>query len=153
MSAGSSSQSPGLGARRARQFWVHVLSLLLIVAGTLTGALGVASPASAATVYELTGEWEANTPDPVASGDVVVIKWRGNVNDDQPAPSNDPVPNVTITVTVDHGYFQSLPDSCLTTGVDPVSSISADGKTMVCNFGTARQGSAAVFQTGIVADG
>ena len=42
---------------------------------------------------------------------------------------------------------------CVTKGVDPVSSISDDGRTLVCNLGAVKMGTAVVVQTPIVADG
>ncbi len=124
------------------------MSLLVAASGLL-----IASPASAATVYEITGEWEEGTPTQVGRGDVVNAVWRVNVNDDRPAPSNDPVDNVTFSVTLEHGVFKEIPNVCLTTGVDPVSSISEDGTTLTCNLGTVVQGTAAVVQTPVAVDG
>lgn len=127
--------------------------------GILAGALafgGLAAPANAATVYEITGEWDAGTPAPpatVARGEIVNAVWRVNVNDDRPAPSNDPVDNVTFSVTLEHGLFKALPDICLTSGVTPASSISADGRTLTCNVGTKDQGTAIVVGTPVVVDG
>ncbi|MFC8797847.1 hypothetical protein ACFT2C_08940 [Promicromonospora sp. NPDC057138] len=112
-----------------------------------------AAPAAAAPVYEITGEWEAGTPTVVTSGDVVTGVWRVNVNDDAAAPSNEPVDNVTFSVTLENGVFGELPDACLTDGVDPASAISADGATLTCNLGTKHQGTAVVIQTPIEADG
>jgi uncharacterized repeat protein (TIGR01451 family)/fimbrial isopeptide formation D2 family protein len=124
---------------------------------TVTACAGLvvatAPPAAAAPVYEITGEWEAGTPTVVTSGDVVTGVWRVNVNDDAAAPSNEPVDNVTFSVTIENGVFGELPDACLTNGVDPVSAISADGATLTCNLGTKDQGTAAVIQTPIEADG
>lgn len=141
--------SPPRGGSLFRKWTVTVLTLLLAATG-----LGVlAGPASAATVYEIEGEWEANTPDTVASGDVVTALWRINLNDDRPAPSNDPVDNVNFTVTLENGVFDSLPGDCLVTGVTPTSSVSADGKTLVCNIGTHDQGTAIVLQTPVLVDG
>lgn len=113
----------------------------------------VAAPAMAAPVYEITARWAENTPTAVASGDVVSAEWRVNVNDDAAAPSNEPVDNVNFTLTIENGRFSEIPESCLTADVVPVSSISPDGKTLVCNIGTQAQGSAHVIQTAIVADG
>jgi uncharacterized repeat protein (TIGR01451 family)/LPXTG-motif cell wall-anchored protein len=121
---------------------------------TVTASLGLGvSSASAAPVYEITARWAPNTPGTVASGDVVNAEWRVNVNDDAEAPSNDPVDNVNFTLTIDNGTFQNIPDSCLTAGVDPVSSISADKKTLICNLGIQDEGSAHLVNTGILADG
>ncbi|WP_314146265.1 hypothetical protein [uncultured Leifsonia sp.] len=104
-------------------------------------------------MYEITAKWADGTPTTVASGDVLTAEWRVNVNDDAAAPSNAPVDNVNFTLTIDNGEFTELPASCLTTGVTPVSSISADGRTMVCNIGTKDQGTSHVIQTPIRADG
>ncbi|UFU07359.1 DUF11 domain-containing protein [Ruania halotolerans] len=114
--------------------------------------LVVASPAMAAPVYEITARWAQDTPDTVASGDVVTAEWRVNVNDDAAAPSNEPVDNVNFTLTLENGTFASLPDSCVMGGT-PESSISDDGQTLVCNIGTQDQGSAHVVQTAVLVDG
>jgi uncharacterized repeat protein (TIGR01451 family) len=126
--------------------------LAVVTAGTGV-ALGAALPAAAATVYEIDARWAEGTPTTVASGDVVTAEWRVNVNDDAPAPGNEPVDNVHFEAAIDHGIFRTVPDACLTTGVSPVSSISADGKTLVCNIGTKDQGTSHVVQTAIQADG
>ncbi|GAB3610652.1 hypothetical protein GCM10027414_27780 [Humibacter ginsengiterrae] len=126
-----------------------------LVAGTL--ALGTAligaAPAVAAPVYQITASWENGTPTTVKSGDVVTGVWRVNVNDDAPAPANNPVDNVTVTITTQNGHFGSLPSVCKTSGVTPVSSISADGTTLTCNLGTQIEGTAVVLQAPIVAEG
>ncbi|WP_309106107.1 hypothetical protein [Arthrobacter sp.] len=126
---------------------------VVTVISALTLALLPAGAANAAPVYELTAAWEAGTPASVTSGDVVTGIWRLNVNDDAAAPSNAPVENVTFTATVANGRFDAVPTLCLTTGVTPVSSISADGTTLTCNLGTLNQGTAVVIQTPVVADG
>ncbi|WP_461163550.1 DUF7927 domain-containing protein [Arthrobacter sp. R4-81] len=126
---------------------------VVTVISALTLALLPAGAANAAPVYELTAAWEAGTPASVTSGDVVTGIWRLNVNDDAAAPSNAPVENVTFTATVANGRFDAVPTLCLTTGVTPVSSISADGTTLTCNLGTLNQGTAVVIQTPIVAEG
>ncbi|WP_165362446.1 DUF7507 domain-containing protein [Promicromonospora panici] len=112
-----------------------------------------APPAFAETVYEIEGEWEASTPATVGRGDVVNAVWRINVNDDAEAPANDPVDDVTFTVTLDKGRFNEIPDLCRKADVDPVSAISADGKTLTCNLGTVEQGTAVIVQTPVVVDG
>jgi uncharacterized repeat protein (TIGR01451 family) len=127
-------------------------ALAIVTAGTGM-AMGAALPAAAATVYEITGEWEAGTPATVGRGDVVNAVWRVNVNDDAPAPANDPVDNVTFTVTLGHGLFREIPDVCKTAGVDPVSVISEDARTLTCNLGTVVQGTAVVVQTPVLVDG
>jgi uncharacterized repeat protein (TIGR01451 family) len=129
---------------------VAVVTVLLM---TAAGVAFSAAPASAAPVYQIAGEWAPNTPTTVKTGDVVTGVWRVNVNDDAAAPANSPVDNVNFTVTLQNGVFTSVPDGCLTTGVTPGSSISADGKTLVCNVGTKDEGTAVVVQTPVTADG
>ncbi|WP_275006184.1 DUF7507 domain-containing protein [Promicromonospora iranensis] len=125
-----------------------------MVAVTACGGLVTApAPAYAETVYEIAGEWEEGTPVTVGRGDVVNAVWRVNVNDDEEAPANEPVENVTFTATLDKGRFNEIPDVCLTADVDPVSAISEDGKTLTCNLGTVVQGTAVVVQTPVVVDG
>ncbi|WP_217496212.1 DUF11 domain-containing protein [Arthrobacter sp. 24S4-2] len=130
------------------------LVTLLAVVGLLTGTLasGIA-PAFAAPVSEITGGWAANTPTTVASGDLVTSEWHVNINDNAAAPSNAPVDNVTATLVAQGGVFKTIPDICKTTGVDPPSSISADGKTLVCNLGTQNMGTATVIQAPIQVKG
>lgn len=149
-------QSPSEGRRtgRTRRGVTRLIGGAVAVVTACTGLVVTAAPpAYAETVYEITGEWEADTPAVVTSGDVVTGVWRVNVNDDAAAPSNDPVDNVTFSVTLENGVFAELPDVCLTAGVDPVSAISEDGATLTCNLGTKDQGTAAVIQTPIEADG
>ncbi|MDR7385619.1 DUF7507 domain-containing protein [Promicromonospora iranensis] len=126
-----------------------------MAAATACSGLVVAAapPAFAETVYEIAGEWEEGTPATVGRGDVVNAVWRVNVNDDEEAPANEPVENVTFTATLDKGRFNEIPDVCLTADVDPVSAISEDGRTLTCNLGTVVQGTAVVVQTPVVVDG
>ncbi|WP_226531855.1 SpaA isopeptide-forming pilin-related protein [Microbacterium paraoxydans] len=118
-----------------------------------SGGLVHGDVAQAATVYEIEGQWQAPVPAAVVSGDTVVSEWRFNINDDSPAPTNDPVDNVTVTFTTQNAMFTELPSTCLTEGVDPVSEISADGRTLVCNLGTRDQGTAELMLTGMEAEG
>jgi uncharacterized repeat protein (TIGR01451 family) len=119
----------------------------------VTGVALAAVPASAAPVYQITAAWAPGTPTTVKSGDVVTGVWRVNVNDSQPAPGNGPVDNVNFTVTLQNGVFGALPDPCLTTGVTPPSSISSDGKTLICNVGTKNQGTSVAVQAPVQAVG
>lgn len=121
----------------------------------LAGGLGwVQAPtASAATVYQIEGNWEVGTPATVTSGTPLVSPWRINVNDDSAAPTNDPVDNVAVTFVAQNGVFTALPSVCLATGVNPVSVISTDKKTLVCNLGTRDQGTAELLLTGLQASG
>ena len=129
------------------------LAIVLAALMALTGLAFAGSPASAAPVYEIAGRWEAGMPTTVRSGDVVTAVWRVNVNDDQPAPANDPVDNVTFTVVAQNGTFTALPSVCKTTGVIPASGLSADAKTLTCNLGTHQEGTAVVVQAPMLADG
>ncbi|MDF2509180.1 MAG: hypothetical protein K0Q52_3039, partial [Microbacterium sp.] len=140
-----------LAARqRVRRFVAGTVAATFAMTG-LTAAMAV--PASAATVYEITAQWAEGSATTVKSGDVLTAEWRVNVNDDAAAPANDPVDNVNFTLTIENGTFEELPSSCLVDGVTPLSSISDDGKTMVCNIGTQDEGTAHVIQTPIRADG
>ncbi|WP_261166822.1 RHS repeat domain-containing protein [Microbacterium sp. Marseille-Q6965] len=113
----------------------------------------VASPAAAATpVYEIKGAWLAQ-PDSISRGNPVVAEWRINVNDADNPPVNEPVQNVVATFAVEKAFFDEIPDACLRTGVDPVSSLSADGTALTCNFGPVAMGTALVLQTPVVANG
>lgn len=143
------------GARVSRRSLLRRLIGGAMAAVTACSGLvaAAAPPAFAAPVYEIEARWADSTPTEAASGDVVNAEWRVNINDDAEAPSNEPVDNVNFTLTIENGTFEELPDSCLTEGVDPVSSISEDGKTLVCNIGTQDQGTAHVLQTPIVVDG
>lgn len=135
---------------RARRVRALISAATVIVAAS---ALLIAAPASAATVFEIEADWSAGTPAQVTTGDIVNAEWRINVNDDAQAPSNDPIDDVSFTATITSGRFIALPDACLVSGVDPASSISADGTTLVCNVGTKNQGTAVVVVTPIEADG
>lgn len=114
-------------------------------------AAAAAAPAAADTVYEVTGQWEAGTPDTAGPGDVVNAVWRVDVDDD--APADDPVDGVSFTVTLENGLFKGLPDVCRTTDVDPASVISDDDVTLICNLGTVQRGAEVVVQTPVIADG
>ncbi|UFU03759.1 DUF11 domain-containing protein [Ruania suaedae] len=139
-----------LGRSRRRSFRTVSAAVTALLVGFAT--LFVAAPATAAPVYEITARWVEDTPPTLASGDVVAAEWRVNVNDDAAAPSNEPVDDMTFTLMLENGVFTTLPDACLADG-DPASSISDDGRTLVCNIGTQPQGSAHVIQTAIRADG
>ncbi len=132
-------------------------TLMAVVLATVTAlfmSMFAPAVAHAATVYEITGEWEDGTPGTVARGDVVTGIWRVNVNDDAEAPANEPVENVSFTVTLENGGFRGLPELCLTDAdLEPVSAISEDGLTLTCNLGTVEQGTAVVVQTPVAVDG
>lgn len=131
-----------------------IAALTVVGLVSLTAVGGQAAPAEAAPVaYEFIGNWE-NPPATVTSGaDALSAVWRFDLNDDSPAPSNDPVDNNVVTFVAQNATFTRLPDLCLTTGVTPPSSVSADGKTLVCNIGTRDLGTAQVAFTGLVPSG
>ncbi len=123
---------------RARRLIGGVTALVLGGAGLTAAAL----PATAATVYELEGSWADSTPATLETGDAVSAEWWFNLNDDAAAPGNAPVENVTVTITAQGAVFDALPPACLVDGVDPASSVSEDGSTLVCNVGTQTEGTA-----------
>lgn len=68
--------------------------------------LAAPPPAYAATVTELEGAWAPDTPAEVQTGDAISAQWWLNLNDDDPAPGNEPAPTVdgyTITDTLPLG--------------------------------------------------
>lgn len=144
----------GNGRKAARATAMAVLSLGVIVSGMI-----VPATAQAQTVYEITGGWNPGTPTTVSKGDNVTSVWRFNINDDAPAPANDPVDNVTVTFTAQNGKFTAIPDGCLTVPEDPavplapVSEIQNGGATLVCNIGTRDQGTAELMLTGLEVTG
>jgi fimbrial isopeptide formation D2 family protein len=123
------------------------------VAALLVVVTGVASTARGETVRELTGRWADGTADSVRQGEVLNSEWRLNLNDSPAAPANEPVDNVFVTLTAHNGTFTAIPDACLTTGVVPVSAISGDGGTLVCNLGRHKQGTAVAIEVPVVASG
>lgn len=121
--------------------------LALVVAA---GSLLTAAPATAApvSVHEITAVW-AGDPAPAEApfGQPVTAEWRVNTNDADDPYSNEPVDNVRATLTAGNGVFTSIPSVCKTRDVAPVSEISGDGATLLCNVGTVREGTATVIQT------
>ncbi|WP_156760267.1 DUF7507 domain-containing protein [Microbacterium karelineae] len=134
------------------------LTAFLLVVGVLVApqaalaAAGEPTPASGEPEYEMTGRW-VDEPDTVGRGEPVVAEWRINVNDSGTPAGNDLVENVTAVFDVGNAVFHDIPDVCLTDGVEPASSISEDGTTLTCNFGTVRMGTALVLQTPVVPTG
>lgn len=126
---------------------------------TLVGALSFAGlaqthVAQADTVaYEFIGSWESAPASVRAGSDVLSAVWRFDINDDSPAPSNDPVTNNVVTFTAQNAKFTALPEVCLTAGVAPVSSLSTNETVLVCNIGTRNQGTAQISFTGLVPTG
>lgn len=134
---------------------------ILTVFGVVFGIFANSSPSFAQTkAYEFTGSW-TNQPDSAVSGKTVIgALWRFDVNDDKPAPANDPVNGNILTASLENARFAKLPSTCLTAAtapagitLNPVSAISADGKTLTCNIGPRVQGTAELALTSIIADG
>ncbi|WP_160150864.1 DUF7927 domain-containing protein [Microbacterium timonense] len=116
---------------------------LMVVSGA------TAADAAIVAAHEITANWAAPVPTSVQYGNPVIAEWHINTNDAAQPESNEDVTNVTVTLTASNGKFASLPSACKTTGATPVSSISADGVTLVCNVGTVKAGTATVLQTPI----
>ncbi|MFJ6419049.1 SpaA isopeptide-forming pilin-related protein [Paeniglutamicibacter sp. NPDC091659] len=137
-----------------RRAMVRGLLGMTMVGALAFGSLGQPPIAQADTVaYEFMGSWE-NPPATVKSGsDALSAVWRFDINDDAPAPSNDPVDNNVVTFTAQNATFTGIPEVCLAKDVTPVSTLSADKKTLVCNIGTRNQGTAQVSFTGLVPKG
>lgn len=134
-----------------------MLAALTVASATVFSA----APAVAATrAYEFIGYW-IDPPESVVSGlDVVGTEWKFDINDDTPAPTNDPVTNNIVTITLENGLFTALPSTCLTESpdawgndVDKLSTVSDDGRTLECNLGTRNEGTAERLFAGVLADG
>src|SRR5690606_4957121 len=134
--------------RRSRRRGTVLTALLALLA-----TLAVAAPAPAATVYEIVGEWTADTPQEVGTDGAVAARWWLNLNDDATAPGNAPVDDVVVTFAATNAVFDELPPACLTDGVTPPSSVSEDGSTLECNLGRQVEGSALTLVTGMRATG
>ncbi|WP_261165246.1 DUF11 domain-containing protein [Microbacterium sp. Marseille-Q6965] len=124
---------------------IGVVAAVTALTTTLMPAVAYAAPVS---VHEITARWAGN-PVPTAApfGQPVTAEWRVNTNDADDPYSNEPVDNVRVTLTAGNGVFTSIPTICKTRDVTPVSEISADGTTLLCNLGTVREGTATVIQT------
>lgn len=124
-----------------------VLTLLL-------GLLSMAGVAHAATtaVHEITTNW-VGSPATAPFGSPVTSEWRINTNDAGNPKANDPVDNVRVTLVATNGVFSSIPAICKKTGVTPVSAISDNGSTLLCNLGTVTEGTASVVQAPVRATG
>ncbi|GAA0724753.1 DUF7507 domain-containing protein [Dokdonella soli] len=114
------------------------------------------SPLSASAVttakHEISANWVGN-PAAAPFGSAVISEWHINTNDANDPEANDPVNNVRLTLTATNAVFASIPAVCKTTGVTPVSSISPNGSTLVCNLGTINEGTATVVQAPVRVSG
>jgi len=127
-----------------------------IVAGLALVLAGMSAPAHAAAtaVHELTANW-AGSPLPTSApyGQALTSEWHLNTNDANDPYAKDPVDNVRVTLVATNAVFSSIPAVCKTRGVTPVSSISANGSTLLCNLGTITEGTASVIQAPVRAAG
>ncbi|MGX9899491.1 hypothetical protein ACW0JT_05610 [Arthrobacter sp. SA17] len=123
--------------------------LAALIMGTLPAAW--AAPGS---IHEITANW-AGDPAPIDApfASTRVAEFHVNTNDSAAPQLNEPVDNVRATLTAGNGVFTSMPTVCKTTDVDPVSSISADGTSLVCNLGTVLEGTSTVIQAPIRVSG
>ncbi|WP_170028582.1 DUF11 domain-containing protein [Diaminobutyricimonas aerilata] len=137
--------------RRVGRGWKASVATVVAVGLVATGAPLSASAAIVAN-HEITVNWIGNTtgaPVPTSApfASTVTAEWHINTNDASDPFSKEPVDNVRATLTAGNARFTSIPAVCKTSGVTPVSSISADGATLLCNLGTLTSGSANIFQT------
>lgn len=139
--------------RSVRPGGVAGRTLACLVAVAVSFGFLAAVPATAQTVNEITARWAEGTTSSVRQSEVLNSEWRFNLNDAAQAPANEPVANVFATITATNGTFGSVPTACLVNDVSPVSSVSADKKTLICNFGTQKQGTAIAAQIPVIASG
>lgn len=126
-------------------------SVIAVVASLATVLAGTSLAANAAIVseHEITANWAAPAPASILYGNTAIAEWHISTNDSAQPESNADVTNVTATLVATNGKFATIPAPCLTTGVTPASSISADGATLVCNLGIVKAGTVTVLQTPI----
>ena len=130
---------------------ISALVAVTIAGFSVFGLSGVASAATTA-VHEITTNWVGN-PTTAPFGQAITSEWHISTNDATNPQANNPVSNVRATLTVTNGVFASIPAVCKTTGVSPVSSITANGTVLLCNLGTITEGTASVIQAPVRATG
>ncbi len=132
----------------------RVLSALVAIGVGAVSVFSLAGAANAATtaVHEITANW-VGAPATAPFGSAVTSEWHVSTNDATNPQANNSVDNVRLTLVVTNGVFASVPPVCKTTGVTPVSSISANGSTLLCNLGTITEGTASVVQALVRATG
>lgn len=128
----------------------RIAAAISAIALTALG-LVVVPPAAAATENEIVGAWD-DAPASVAAGSTLASTWKINVNDDQAAPNNDVVPNVTVTLVATNSRFSTMPTLCRT-DITPASTLSVDRRTATCNLGDQVEGSALTMNAAVTADG
>lgn len=123
-----------------------VTALALVAAG----AGGVAQAAAPEITHELAATWIA----PPASADNGAKLQVGiQINTNAVGGTKTVVPNVSFETTFHNASLAALPQVCLTEGVDPASSLSEDGRTLVCNLGARETGSADRIVVDLMAEG
>ncbi|GAA2078900.1 hypothetical protein GCM10009840_12500 [Pseudolysinimonas kribbensis] len=135
-----------------RGFRALSAAVVLTIAGFSVFGLAGAANAATTAVHEITANW-VGSPSSAPYGKAVTSEWHISTNDATDPEANDPVNDVRATLTVTNGVFASIPTVCKTKGVTPVSSISANGSTLVCNLGTITEGTASVIQAPVRATG
>ncbi len=105
------------------------------------GALSIIHAISAyATVsqHEITITTVSPKAGSVLNNDNILYEVRGNTN-------YADATNVFVTLKATNAVFDAMPEICMTSGVAPVSSISANRMTLTCNIGNWKQGSSFVI--------
>ncbi|WP_136707103.1 SpaA isopeptide-forming pilin-related protein [Agromyces sp. H66] len=129
-----------------RRPWRALAALAASIA-LMAGTAAVPASAEPQSVHEITANWAGDPlPTKAPFGQPVTAEFHVNTNDTEDPYSNEPVENVRATLTVGNGVFTSIPPVCKTSDVTPVSEISADGTTLLCNLGTIEEGTASVIQ-------
>jgi uncharacterized repeat protein (TIGR01451 family)/fimbrial isopeptide formation D2 family protein len=126
--------------------------LALTIAGFSVFGLAGAANATTTAVHEITANWVGN-PAAAPYGQAVTSEWHISTNDATNPQANNPVSNVRATLTATNGAFSSIPSVCKTSGVSPISAISANGTVLLCNLGTVTEGTASVIQAPVRATG
>lgn len=153
MVATSDNRSTGAQHRRTpgrhvmkRRPWRAAAAVVASIA-LMAGAGAVPASAEPQSVHEIMANWAGDPlPTEAPFGQPVTAEFHVNTNDTEDPYSNEPVENVRATLTAGNGVFASIPRVCKTSDVTPVSEISADGTTLLCNLGTIEEGTTSVIQ-------
>ncbi|MCU1528173.1 MAG: hypothetical protein JWP75_1936 [Frondihabitans sp.] len=133
-----------------------VAGISMVAVALVVVLLAQPLPAIAATTakHEITADW-AGSPTPASApyGTTVTAEFHVNTNDADNPAVDDTVDNVRATLTVTNGVFVSIPAVCETSGVTPVSAITANGTQLLCNIGTVTEGTATVIQAPVKSTG
>lgn len=120
------------------------------VALLAAGAGSAAQAAEPAITHELAATWIAP---PASADNGAKIQAAVQINTNSGTGTKVTVPNVTFEATFGNASLAALPQVCLTKDVDPVSSLSEDGRTLVCNIGPRETGSADRIVVDLMAEG